>query len=67
MPLPNEMLQALLDAAYRLSIEVHYEDVPAWGAEMPLIQILKKIKEDHGLEPTHYGLAYADPEQLLGE
>ena len=67
MPIQDEILQTLLDTAYRLSVEVHYEDVPAWGVEMPLIQILRTIKQDFGLEPTNYGLVYGDPEQLLGE
>lgn len=66
MQIPDEVLQALLDSAYCLAVEVHYKDVPVWGVEMPVIQALRQIRQDCGLEPANYGLL-EDPQLLLGE
>lgn len=66
MQIPDEVLQALLDRAYDLAVEVHYTDVPAWGVEMPVIQVLRQIRKDYGLVPANYGLL-EDPQFLLEE
>ena len=66
MQLPEETLQALIDQSYRVATEVHWNDVPEWNIEMPLLRVLRQIKEDFGLEPTNYGLL-GEPQLLLGE
>lgn len=59
-----ELLQQLVDRAYGLAVTVHYEDVPEEGAEQPLLDLLRHIRE-LGMEPTWYG-TYDDPQLLLG-
>lgn len=66
MLIPREVLQELIDQAYHVALETHYEDVPEWGIEMPLIRVLRQIKQKFGLEPTNYGLFNGDPQLLLG-
>lgn len=67
MLIPREVLQELIDQAYHVALETHYEDVPEWGIEMPLIRVLRQIKQEFGLEPTNYGLFNGDPQLLLGK
>jgi len=66
MLIPREVLQELIDQAYHVALETHYEDVSEWGIEMPLIRVLRQIKQKFGLEPTNYGLFNGDPQLLLG-
>lgn len=65
--IPREVLQELIDQAYHVALETHYEDVPERGIEMPLIRVLRQIKQKFGLEPTNYGLFNGGPRLLLGK
>ncbi len=64
MKIEPELLQMLIDRAYGLAVTVHYEDVPEEGAEQPLLDLLRHIRE-LGMEPTWYD-TYDDPQLLLG-
>jgi hypothetical protein len=61
--IPVELLQKLLDEAYALAVEVHYNDVPAYDSELPLLTVLRQLKQ-LGIEPANYGFLQ-DRELLL--
>jgi hypothetical protein len=64
MEIPGVLVQALVDAAYKLAVANHYEDVPEEGVEQPVIDALLQLKQ-LGLEPTWYS-SDGDPDLLLG-
>ncbi|MBA2681098.1 MAG: hypothetical protein H0U76_22210 [Ktedonobacteraceae bacterium] len=65
MEISADLLQRLVDAAYSLALVVHYEDVPQVEAEMPLIEVLREVRQTLGRKPTNYGTDI-DWELLLG-
>ncbi len=65
MEIPGVLMQALVDAAYRLAVANHYEDIPGDGVEQSIINVLLQFKQ-LGIEPTWYS-SDGDPDLLLGE
>ena len=63
--IPSVLVQELIDAAYKLAVVNHYEDIPGEGAEQPIMNILLQFKH-LGLEPTWYS-SDGDPDLLLGK
>ncbi len=65
MKISPELFQELINQAYALALEVHYQDVPEDGAEQPLLALLRFIRTTLQVEPDCYG-AYDDPQLTLG-
>jgi hypothetical protein len=65
MEIPSILVQALVDAAYKLAVANHYEDIPEEGVELPVIDVLRRFKQ-LGVEPTRYS-SDGDPDLLLGK